>query len=163
MQNQGSRSGAVPAILWGGGMAGFLDLLFAFVLYGRRVGPVRVLQSIASGLLGADAYKGGSGMAALGFVLHFVIALGAAAVFYAASRKLGFLVRASLVCGLLYGIAVYLFMNFVVLPLSAFPGKPSYPLQALAIGILGHMFLVGLPIALAVRRFSRVPAVFVNS
>jgi uncharacterized membrane protein YagU involved in acid resistance len=155
VRNPGSRSGTSSAILWGGGIAGLLDILYAFVLYGQRIGPVRVLQSVASGLLGADAYKGGSGTAALGLLLHFVIALGAAAVYYAASRKLGFLVRWPLACGLLYGIAVYLFMNFVVLPLSAFPGQPSYPLRALLVGFLGHMFLVGLPIALAVRRFSR--------
>jgi len=155
MDHPSSRSGAVPAILWGGGLAGFLDLMWAFFLYGRRAGPVRVLQSIASGLLGADAYKGGAGSAALGFLLHFVIACGAAAVYYAASRRLGFLVRRPMICGLLYGILVYLFMNFVVLPLSAFPAKLSYPPRVLLVGILGHMVFVGLPIALAVRRFSR--------
>ena len=157
MQGPRKQVGVYPALLWGGGLAGVLDLLWAFFLYGRRAGPVPVLQSIASGLLGADAYKGGAGTAALGFLLHFVIAFGAAAVYYLVSRRLGFLVRWAVLCGLLYGIAVYLFMNFVVLPLSAFPGKITYSPRALVIGILGHMFLVGLPIALAVRRRSSEP------
>lgn len=53
------RTGSVRAILWGGLIAGALDLLYAFVWYGPRgVSPVRILQSIASGLLGADAYEG---------------------------------------------------------------------------------------------------------
>jgi len=88
-------------------------------------------------------------------VCHFVVATGAAALYYAASRKIALLVERPVFCGLLYGIAIYLFMNFVVLPLSAFPFKPSYPLRALIPGLLCHMFLIGLPIALAVRRYSR--------
>ena len=53
--------------------------------------------------------------------MHFLIALVAAAVYYAASRKLGVLLGRPVVSGLLYGVAVYVFMNFnfVVLPLSA--------------------------------------------
>jgi hypothetical protein len=149
------RSRAFRAILWGGLMAGVFDIIFAFVFYSLKGStPLRILRSVASGLLGADAPKGGLGTAALGLVLHFVIAFGAAAVYYAASRGLKVLVRRAVVCGLLYGVAVYLFMNFVVLPLSAIPFKPTYPLDVLLIGLAGHMLLIGLPIALAVRRYS---------
>jgi hypothetical protein len=119
------------------------------------VTPVRVLHSIASGVLGADAYRGGARTAALGVALHFVIAFGAAAVYYAASRRLRFLVRRPVVSGLLYGVAVYLFMNLVVLPLSAIPFKVSYAPAVFATGLVVHMLCVGLPIALAVRRFSK--------
>src|SRR5262245_16354254 len=121
------KLGAFPAILWGGLLAGTLDITAAFInsgLYG--VGPLRVLRSIASGLLGAQARNGGLGTAALGLVLHFVIALGAATVYYAASRKLGLLTQHAIICGLLYGIMVYLVMNLIVLPLSAIYFKPSY-------------------------------------
>lgn len=152
---EGSK--AYRAIFWGGLIAGILDITYAFVaswLRGGR-GPVSVLQSVASGLLGANAFEGGYGTAALGAALHFLIAFTAAAVYYAASRQLKFLVQQALVCGLLYGIAVYLFMNFVVLPLSAIPFKVSYPLRTLIPALLGHMLLVGLPISLAVRRYSR--------
>ncbi len=72
-----------------------LDITAAFVNSGLRgVRPIRILQAIASGLLGAGSYKGGFATATLGLVLHFVIAFGATAVYYAASRKLTFLVRA---------------------------------------------------------------------
>jgi uncharacterized membrane protein YagU involved in acid resistance len=152
------RRGGFRAILWGGALAGVFDILFAFVYYGLRnhLTPVDILHSVASGLVGRDAARGGGlATAALGMVLHFVIAFGAAAVYYIASRKLGFLVRQAVVCGLLYGIVVYLVMNFVVVPLSAVPPRAVPPLAAMIVPVAGHMLLIGLPIALAVRRYAR--------
>ena len=150
------RAKRYQGIVWGGLAAGVLDLTAALVTNGLRgVTPVRLLHAIASGVLGADAYRGGARSAALGVALHFVIAFGAAVVFYAASRKIRFLVRRPVVSGLLYGVAVYLFMNLVVLPLSSIPFKVSYAPAVLATGLVVHMLCVGLPIALAVRRFSK--------
>jgi hypothetical protein len=54
----------------------------------------------------------------------------------------------------LYGVVVYLFMNFVVLPLSAVTRRPV-PLSGRIIGMLIIIFCVGLPIAIVVRRFSK--------
>src|SRR5688572_14520107 len=144
-------------ILWGGLIAGTLDLTAACVAAWLRSGvtPVRVMQSVASGLLGADAYTGGGKTAALGVALHFLIATVATAVFYFASRKWLFLIERPINFGLLYGVAVYLFMNFVVLPLSAFPQRGTPTLSGRIIGLLIIMFFIGLPIALVVRRFSR--------
>jgi len=145
---------AYRAIIWGGLIAGVLDLTAAFVTSALRgVKPIRVLQFIASGLLGADSFKGGLGTAALGALLHFLIALAASAVYYVASRQLHLLVEQAIVCGLLYGIAVYGFMNVIVLPLSAVRKIPV-SLASLVTGLMIHMFCVGLPIALAVRRYS---------
>ena len=147
--------GGLPAILVGGSLAGILDLTDALVFYGLRgVRPIRILQSIARGLLGAKAFEGGWGTAALGVGLHFVIALGAAAVYYAASRRLKFMRRRAVMSGLLYGVAVFLFMNGVVLPLSA-AGKPAFSTITFLNGIAAHLFFVGLPISLAVRRYSK--------
>ena len=84
-----------------------------------------------------------------------MIATGAAAVFYLASRKLRFLIEWPVVMGLLYGILVYLFMNFVVLPRSFIRPAAAAPLSARIIGALIIMFCVGLPIALVVRRYSK--------
>jgi uncharacterized membrane protein YagU involved in acid resistance len=147
---------AYRAIFWGGLIAGTLDILAAFVNSGLRgVSPTRVLQSIASGLLGADSFKGGFATAALGLVLHFFIATTATAVYYVASRKLKVLVDQAVVCGLAYGIPVYLMMNLIVLPLSAIPFKISHAPANVATGVLILMFCVGLPIALVVRRYSK--------
>jgi len=151
-----SNSSALRAILFGGLAAGVLDISAAFINYGLKgVSPVRILQSVASGLLGRASFSAGFKSAALGLVCHFVIALGAATVYYAASRFLPWLTSQAVICGMLYGVAVYFFMNLVVLPLSAFPNKITFPLGALITGLLIHMFCVGLPIVLAVRRFSR--------
>jgi hypothetical protein len=147
---------AYRAILVGGLAAGVLDISYAFVASGLRGhGPVTVLQSVASGLLGRAAFEGGLATAALGTALHFFIATTAAAVYYAASRQLDLLVRYAVVLGMLYGIAVYLFMNFVVLPLSAVPFTGPRAIGPFVAGLVGHMLLVGLPIALAVRWGSR--------
>lgn len=146
---------AFRAILWAGLIAGVLDITAAFIQWALRgVSPIRILQAIASGLLGPGSFEGGAATAALGLLLHFVIAFGAAAVYFAASRKIDFLVRQPWIAGPLYGIAVHCFMQFVVLPLSAF--RPSgFSPRGFAIGLIIHIFCVGLPIALAVRKFSK--------
>jgi hypothetical protein len=150
-----ARPRAARAILWGGLLAGLGDITFAFVVSGLRgVGPVRVLQSVASGLLGAAAREGGLATAALGAVLHVLIAFIWATVYWLASRRLKVLVRQPVLCGLLYGAAVYAFMYLVVLPLSAIYFKPSFAPSAVLLNAAGHMVLVGLPIALAARRHS---------
>ena len=150
------RPGAARAMVWGGALAGLGDITFAFVVNGLRgVGPVRVLQSVAGGVLGPAAREGGVAAAALGGALHFLIAFAAAAVYWLASRRLRVLVRRPVACGLAYGVAVYLFMNFVVVPLSAAYFTPSHAPAAVLLNSAGHMLLVGLPIALAARRYSR--------
>ena len=143
-------------IFWGGLIAGTLDICAAFLYAWLRagVGPIRVLHAVASGLLGAEAFQGGGKTAVLGLALHFLIATIWTVVFYFASRQLLFLVERPVMFGLLYGVVVYLFMNFVVLPLSNVAGRPS-PISARLINMLIIMFFVGLPIALIVRRFSR--------
>lgn len=146
------RSQARSAILSGGLMAGALDITAAFISNKPRgVSPVRVLQSVASGLLDASAFKGGAQAAALGLALHFFIALTAATVYYAASCKLPLLLRQPILSGALYGALVYFFMYFVVAPLSAAPFKLSHAPTAVITNLLIHIFCVGLPIALALR------------
>ena len=143
-------------IFWGGLIAGTLDICAACVTSWLRAGvrPVQVLHSVASGLLGPAAFQGGTKTAALGLALHYLIATIWTIVFYLASRKLLFLIEHPVPFGLIYGVVVYLFMNFVVLPLSLVTRRPI-PLSGRIIGMLIIMFCIGLPIALIVRRFSR--------
>ena len=148
-------STALRAILWGGLIAGALDITAAFInsaLHGRS--PLWVLQSIASGLLGANSYKGGFVTAALGLGIHFLIATVACVLYYVASRKISFLTQHFIVCGLLYGIPVYGFMNLIVLRL-AFPGRPAPPVSAVITQLLILMFCIGLPISAAVHHYSK--------
>ena len=147
------------AILVGGLIAGALDITYAFILWWLRaqVTPMQILQSVATGLLGKASYDGGAGTAILGAFLHFFNALVIAAIFVGASRIWPVLARRATLFGPLYGIGVYLVMNYVVLPLSAFPPRTKPPAPVVWItGVLAHMFLIGLPIALAAKR--AVPA-----
>lgn len=144
------KKNAVLAIAVGGLIAGALDLTQACILFGWDI-PL----SIAGGLLGPQAFHGGAGTYALGVFLHFFIALSAAAVYYAASRRLGFLTQYPLVCGLFFGAAVEEVMNLVVLPLSALHARGPYELHDLIQGLLVHMVVAGLPIAFSIRRFAK--------
>ena len=145
---------AMLALLWAGLACGCLDITAALVVYGFfGLKPMRLLQGIASGLLGQKAFSGGLATALLGLLCHFVVAFGAAAVYLAASRGLGFLTEQAVISGALYGVAVYFFMQHIVLPLSAAAKRP-FSLQMMLIGVVIHIFCVGLPISLCVRRFS---------
>lgn len=134
--------------LTGGLAAGILDTFLAMAQYG--IGPIIVYQSVASGLLGRASYSGGLATVALGMLLHFFIATTAAAVYVATSLRVKPLVDNAVPFGLAFGVAVYFFMREIVLPLSAARRGPFA-----WVGLVGHAFCVGLPIALAARRAHR--------
>ena len=152
------RPGA-RAILIGGLAAGTLDILDAviFSYLWRGVSPTRVLQAIASGLLGRTAFDGGLATAALGLALHFFIALTAATVYVSVSRRAAVLVRHPVPSGIAYGIAVYFAMQHIVIPLSAFRAA-AFAWPSFVNGVLIHIFGVGLPIALSHRLAGRLAA-----
>ena len=142
-------------LVWGGLIAGTMDITAALVVYGHYgLTPIRLLQDIAAGLLGVRAFEGGLPTALLGLLCHFVVAFGAAAVFFLASRSLSFLIQHAVLSGVLYGVAVYFFMNRIVVPLSA-ARKYPFSLKMMVIGVVIHIFCIGLPIALSVKQFSR--------
>lgn len=142
------------AIFWGGLLAGIFDITQAFIGFGLLgAKPFRILQHIAGGVFGARSMQMGWTSAALGLIFHFTIAFTAAAVYYLASRMVRVMVQHAVLCGMLYGELVFLFMYFVVLPLSAL-GPAHFSTATYITGPIGHTFLVGLPIALSVRRFA---------
>ncbi|MEJ7608311.1 MAG: hypothetical protein WKF37_19095, partial [Bryobacteraceae bacterium] len=87
--------------------------------------------------------------------LHFLIAFLIAGVYYLASLRLPLLVAKPVVCGLAFGVIAYFVMTYVVLPLSAFPGKNIFSWSLFLNGVLGHALFVGLPIALSTARATR--------
>ena len=142
----------VHAIFWGGLVAGILDAVDGVIAYGTQgLNPIQVLQYIASGALGQSAFQGGLATAALGAAFHFSIAWVAAAAFVLATRRLEILKTHAVSAGLLYGAAVYFFMNYLVLPLSAVSAG-SFHLGLFLNGVIGHALFVGLPISLFARR-----------
>jgi hypothetical protein len=152
------RDPAAHAILIGGLIAGTFDITYAIVFSSfYNVSAIRVLQSVASGILGTRAYNGGLLTAALGLLLHFFIAFSWASIFYALSRKIDFLRQHAILSGLLFGAVIYAVMYLIVLPLSAYPHKINFALSRVAINLFVHMFLIGLPISLAVRKARDLP------
>jgi uncharacterized membrane protein YagU involved in acid resistance len=119
-----------------------------------------VFRYIASGLIGIEhSIRGGMASVVLGVVLHYFIALSWTAIFYVASRKLLVLTRRPVICGLLYGAFVYLFMNLIVLPLSHVPHAPASMTVANRVsGVLALLFCIGLAISLLVRKYAPPPA-----
>jgi hypothetical protein len=138
-------------------VAGILDITSAFVIAEiKGTGSIRMLQGIASGLLGKRSFEGGLLTAGLGLAIHFFIAFTAVALFYLISRKFKFLIEHATIAGLLYGIAVYLFMYWIVIRLVFPNAHPSLSRDVTA--VLVHMFLIGLPISLIVSSCSKKQA-----
>jgi len=143
-------------VLWGGLIAGTMDITAAILTWKIKANapPIRILQSVASGWLGKDAFDGGWRTGILGLAFHFLIAFTATAVFYFASRKVGFMLSSVYAAGVLYGVMVYGFMYWVVVPLSNARRGP-FSWQMTIVAVITHIACVGLPIALSVKRFSR--------
>ena len=137
-------------ILAAGLTAGVLDILAAFVI-NLEIGPVRVLQAVASGVLGVASYDGGPATAALGLALHLLIALAAAGVYVLAASRLPLINARAVQCGILFGLLMFAVMQYVIVPVSAAAIGP--PTMAGTIKqMLAHAFLFGLPIGLITRR-----------
>lgn len=145
-------------------LCGVLDITAACVQSWPQAGrtPPEVLRGVASALWGRPAMDAGAGMAAIGLVMHFTVALTWTLVFYAFSRRIIALRTAPLwIVGPIYGVVVFSIMNYGTLPgLSwvrslylhtppRWPGSMSWP----QLGI--HMACVGTPIAWGVRRADR--------
>jgi hypothetical protein len=147
---------ALKVIVWGGLVAGVLDGADAVIVIPRlkHIAAIRILRFIASGLLGVRAFRGGWEAALLGPALHFLIAIGAAAIYYALSVRFSLLLRRPFIFGPLFGLAFFGLMQYLVVPLSAAPRQPPLRADEALNLILSHMLFVGLPIALIAARLS---------
>jgi hypothetical protein len=153
----------IRAIVSGGLVIGVLDLLDALIFFGLRSGarPMGILHSIAAGAIGRDAARaGGTQTAALGAILHFLIAFIIAAIYIMVSRFIPVLRRRWVICGIAYGVVAYFVMTFVVVPLSsAGAGRIAFALPVTPVllnGLAIHALGVGLPAAFFASRTRRV-------
>jgi hypothetical protein len=143
----------VKWLVLGALVAGTLDISYALTLSYLRSGvsPTRVLQFVASGALGPGAFQGGAATAAAGLGFHYLNAFLFTAAFFVVVAWLPALGRRPFVVGPVYGIVVYVVMNFIVVPYSRIGPRPPRPLVVAVPEILVHMFFIGVPIALAAR------------
>lgn len=131
------------------------DLIFACTYWHQLydVPPSRLLQNIASGLLGKPAFKGGNQTMLLGLLLQYVMMFMMVGTYYIASRRIDALNRHPWICGLLYGVVLYVVMNHIVLPLSAAPKTPFVPSWIVS-SILVHL-VIGVSISHGARWAAR--------
>ena len=139
--------------LLAGCVAATIDILFAFAFFGWQLGvtPQRVLQSVASGLFGADAFTGGAMTAAAGFAAHYVILIVAATLYVLAAQRIPMLNRRAIASGIAFGIAIYIAMTFVIVPLSAARMRPL-SFSGVNVGQFLIHPVIGIAIALIARR-----------
>lgn len=126
----------------GGLVAGTIDIGAAAAINGR--GPVLILHVIAGGILGKASLGGGAATAVLGLFLQWGMALIIAAIFVGAARYLDILRKHWLAAGIAYGVPVYLVMNFVVVPLSAWHRMPAITPYNVIANLLAMMLFGGI-------------------
>ena len=160
MRNLASRS-VTRAILIGIAVCGTLDIADALIFYWLRshTPPERILQSIASGLLGRSAFTGGIPAALLGLAMHYAIAAFWVTLFVFAAQRLPWLFRQAVAAGSIYGLLVYGWMNYVALPLSRVAARPA-PITIsinLINAVLALVFFIGIAVALVNKRYAPMP------
>lgn len=145
---------ATLAILLGGVAVAILDGLAATIDFRMRgISFARLWQGVASGALGPSSFQRGNVSVFLGLAFHILIAMTAALAFNIAAMYMPMLLMHYVLFGGLYGIIVFAFMNFVVIPRSAMPPRP-FSLAITIRQLLIHIFFVGLPISIVANSFA---------
>jgi len=145
------------ATVLGGVVAGTIDHVSAIAsLVPQGISALHINQYLASAVIGPKAaFSGGWLTGALGVGVQQVLTVTMAGVFVLAAQRYPALLRKPWVSGVVYGVLIYVVMNYVAVPLSAAPGwKP--PAGWVVVGsLLSHCFYVGVPIAFIARAFLR--------
>jgi hypothetical protein len=129
----------------GGVIAATIDIGAACVINGRPV--MHVLHTIAGGLLAERALRGGIATALLGLGLQELMGILISAVYVLAARRYPGLLRSWLAGGLAYGAVVFVVMNYLVLPLSAWHRFTHFSSAQGLVGNLLAMLLFGVIVA----------------
>ena len=152
-----NRNSLLRLSVIGGLLIGILHLVIqawiVFILILKLAPSFMVgAQYVASGLMGDAAYTVGFATALLGVILEVLMTIIIAGIFIFSADRIPLLRKNVIVGSLLYGIGVFIVMNFVVLPLSAATVSAPPPTGLLIEMVLEHMLLIGLPLGIIVRR-----------
>ena len=149
------RSSKARYILFTCLLAGTLDMSGALLVWTvilKKVTATQILQGIASGVFADEAFSGDPTMAWFGILFHYIIASSFTIFYFLIYPYIPFLRKQKILSGLLYGIFVWAFMNYVVLPFSHVHMSPFRLSSALiSAGIL--MVCIGLPVSWLTSRY----------
>lgn len=128
-----TRHPALKAIIFAGFVAGTIDIGAAALI--NWLNPVIILHAIASGFLGKASYFDGMRSALLGLLLQWGMSLLIATIYVMAARRLRWLTASWPRGGLIYGVIIFIVMNYLVVPLSA-----AWPRHPFTLDGLMHRF-----------------------
>jgi hypothetical protein len=159
-EKSGHQANGFGGAFWKGvGLAtlvsGTLDATAGIVVYFLilgRMNIIQILQWIASGVFGKEAFDMGLMGAFYGVVFHYLIAVAFSLFAFVIYKKMAVFSDYPVFSGLSYGAAVWLVMNLIVLPNSNTVMGSFEPGVALT-GVIWHMLLVGAPIVLIAKSF----------
>jgi uncharacterized membrane protein YagU involved in acid resistance len=140
----------VKSAICGGLVAGTVDIGAAALIH--MANPLRILLAVAGGLLGKAAFRGGDQVMLLGLVLQWGMSVLIAAIYSLAAHRFPGLARRWVLGGALYGVIVFIVMNFVVVPLSASPFRLHLTPAAVSPDLLA-MLVFGWLVAFTAHRF----------
>lgn len=146
----GNQQAMIKAILWGGLVAGTLDVFAASLI--NLASPLLILRFIAAGLLGREVIKGGLDISFIGLLLQWLMGLIIASIYVVAAGRLTWMQRDWRLTGLAYGVVIYFVMSYVVLPLSALHRVPPFEWLGFGLNMLA-MLVFGLIVAWFSRRY----------
>lgn len=151
----GSSRSLIKAILFAAFIAGTLDLLTAYLFNHYIISHIsftQLLQSIASGVFGKEAFTGGNQVAVYGLIFHYLITLSFTTIFFLICRLMPSVLENKVLTGVLYGIIVWIIMNLLILPVSRFQARPLQWDIAL-VNMIILILCIGLPVSFFAYRY----------
>jgi hypothetical protein len=149
------RTIRLPWLLVGGYTVATLDMLAAIAYWAPHGTPAtRILQSVATWILGPAAYAGGTTTALLGMVVYAQLMWGVVALYHAIAQRHPVLLRHPMTCGAIYGVAAYVAIFQLMAPLLS-GIRPAFDPAWIATCVVVYATLVGMPCALFARAATR--------
>jgi uncharacterized membrane protein YagU involved in acid resistance len=149
LKSDSIRKSPLKTILFAWIVAGTLDMSGALLVYTvimHKITAIQLLQGIASGVFGKDAYTGGTRTALYGIIFHYFIAFCFVTFYFLVFPYLPFLRKQKIISGLVYGIFIWFVMNIILLPLI-FTHRAPMTWQSGVIGASILILMIGMPVS----------------
>ena len=155
------RKSFFTSALTAGLVAGTLDITAACIQAYLKTGtiPSQVLKYVASGAVDPKTFSNDTMLAAVGLLVHFIIAISFTFFFFFLAKQIPALVKYPIPIGILYGVFVWGTMRFIILKyISRLNPKPIIGQEAIKNAIIAAAIIVvcvGIPVVLFARKYIR--------